>query len=248
MRFESNVTFDENPLNAARLYLALMAYPELGAGEEDQPGSEFTASLYHYGIWRHRRTFGLTKTREAMEDASFRPAEWHRFRRGLQRGLARVRRRIAVFYLLQRRMRIARGPNMGSGKTLADLRAHTPPWGKAMGDDVDLWRRRMSLNRTGLGGDDRRSKVQDIRRRAIGPSLPVIHMAYGLWVSSHEASREIADWKKRDQLLALYMNPQLWVFRAIEAAEKWRLGSDVEGFHAELRSHHMVELRTNADE
>jgi len=66
-------------------------------------------------------------------------------------------------------------------------------------------------------------------------------MAYGLSVIIPEVSEKIRGWSDRDPLLALFMNPEMWVNDAAKAAESWRQMS-LGGFHAELRPDQMVEL------
>jgi hypothetical protein len=58
------------------------------------------------------------------------------------------------------------------------------------------------------------------------------------------ASQHIQGWAERDPLTALLLNPELWVFDALESAIRFRDISAVRGFQGELSPLDMIELVT----
>lgn len=59
MAFEPIVEIPDNPFNAARIYLSVMAYPEQGAGQPGGLGVPFAEALWQYVIWDRRRAKGF---------------------------------------------------------------------------------------------------------------------------------------------------------------------------------------------
>ena len=240
--FEPLIAFPENPLDAARIYFAVMAYPELGAGQPGGAGVGFSASLLDYAMWAHRKGRGRREVRAASGNPIFRPPEWRSFSASMNRGLDRVRRRLVVLDLFQRRQLAALSRSGFRMQPLSEAARQMPSWGGVLNRDVKGWRKRAAINRTGIGGSNEVSEAKDFRRRVIRPSISVLHMAHGLWLVAPDVEAQVSRWSERDPLTAMYLNPDLWIDRAIEAAISWRSMSDHPGFHGELRAHHMIDL------
>ena len=89
--FEPELPFPDNPFNAARLFMAVMAYPERGAGQPpDGLGVRFTEALWNYHVWSGRRAKGLRYIREKFSDPNFQPPVHRDFVGTLERGTRRM--------------------------------------------------------------------------------------------------------------------------------------------------------------
>lgn len=241
--FELEVTFPENPLDIARMYFAVMAYPERGAGRAGGAGSEFASALVEFAAWAYRKEYGLRAT---ARDISFlngdNPPQWRDFEGALERGLRRIERRWVVLMMYNRRMLSGVGRSGDQRYTISSVAAATPKWGEILNRDVHGWAKRASLNQTGIGTpDDTAFKAKDFKRRTIRPSLPVLHLAHGLY-SVMPKAQKFPGWGQIHPLLALYISPDLWVYDALAAADNFRLLSAIPGFHAEITEADLIRL------
>ena len=98
--FEPEVVIPDNDFEAAVMYFAVMAYPELGAGQIGQPGSRFANALVNYSLWSAKQSRGLRWLRERRNDAAFTAPRKRDFEGLIQRGFRRVRRRTAAYSIL----------------------------------------------------------------------------------------------------------------------------------------------------
>jgi hypothetical protein len=97
--FEPEVELPDQPYEAAIVFLAVMAYPERGAGQLGAPGSDFAGALVSYMRWQARHHKGLAQFRREMNDPDYAPPQWAEFRGKMNRGLKRLRRRAACYSL-----------------------------------------------------------------------------------------------------------------------------------------------------
>lgn len=245
--FEPVVEFPEHSYDAAYIYLAVMAYPEPGAGEVGAPGQVFADALAKYQLWCMQKVKGLAFVRAARGDPKYVGPKKRDFGGALERGLRRIDRRMAAydFYGSQLITAFFRVRQLGAqaireGRTeeafhvnekggAAPARAElwekgTPSPHKMIRASGDHWPDRFALNETGPAADAKQ-KVKDVNRRGLSPSIPVLHMAHGLAEAAREVGPKIEGWNDRDSFLALLMNAELWIWDAIERAETWRLTS-----------------------
>jgi hypothetical protein len=245
--FEPEVELPLHPFQAAIVFLAVMAYPERGAGQPGAAGSEFAGSLVNYMRWAARKQKGLVQLRREFGDPNFQPPQWAQFKGKMNRGLKRIQRRAACYSLHGTRVISAFFEVRAmSAKAVAEGRREeeyekgqsgdfgvprSEIWQRAfrsprqiVSKDVDRWAERLGLNFTGSAADPNQ-KAKDLHRRAISQSLPVLHMAHALDTACREVGPSIGGWGKRDPALALLMNAEKWIDDAVNIAELWRLAS-----------------------
>lgn len=97
VEFEPLIRFPANPFDAARIYFAVMAYPERGAGQSGGLGLPFAEALWQYVIWDARKARGLASVRAKFHDRPFESPRKRDFEGALNRGLARLERRSAAY-------------------------------------------------------------------------------------------------------------------------------------------------------
>lgn len=245
--FEPEVELPDDPYNAAIIFFAVAAYPERGAGQLGAPGEQFATSLLNYMRWQARHHMGLAQFRKEMGNHKFSPPQWAEFRGRMNRGLKRLRRRAACYSLHGTRMfngffalaaicseaeaqgriedvyDMAPTGNFGVAKPGIWARAIRSARG-TVSHDVDRWARRFGLNVTGKSSDDKQ-KAKDLIRRAVKQSLPVLHFAHAIEEACNEVGPTIGGWGQRDPVLALLMNADKWIDKAVVTAERWRLTS-----------------------
>lgn len=98
--FEPQVLFPANAFDAARVFLAVLAYPERGAGQIGGLGILFTEAMWKYYVWTGRKAKGLRHVRERFCDTGFRPPVRREFEGTLERGIRRIGRRTAAYGLV----------------------------------------------------------------------------------------------------------------------------------------------------
>lgn len=267
--FESEVAFPEDPYAAACMYFGVMGYPELGAGQPGGRGSEFANCLRMFALWATKKSKGIHYLREAFSDPSYKPPQKREFGGPLERGIRRVYRRLAAYDLVgtqfvngffgacalgSRALDEERGDEafyrMSNGE-LGPLREElwrkaTPSPQQLLRRSSEYWSRKFALNSTGSSADQMQ-KAKDLNRRAFQTSIPVLHMAHGLSQTARDASTKIHGWGKRNPILALVLNAELWIWDAIKAAEKWRLISRCTPLDY-LQPDGMIELKLSANE
>lgn len=244
--FEQKVEMPANPFEAARLYLAVLAYPERGAGQPGGLGVPFAQALWQYVVWNRRRAKGLRDVRRLFGDPTFMPPRRRDFEGALNRGRNRVQRRAAAFDIVGNRMingflnagleagRLAAAGRAGeaferaSGSTYAPIKQdvwdrNTPTARRIVHRDLDRWSERFGLNDTGRPADAAQ-KGKDLIRRGYLQSRPVLHMAHGLNQILADRSSSLLGLEQADWLLVLLWNAEAWVWQAIEHAMTWRLG------------------------
>src|SRR3546814_16783854 len=91
--FEPKVEFPDNAFEAARMYLALMAYPELGEGQPGERGCRLTEAFWEYYMWNWRRVSGLREVSAALAAPRFKTPRQRRLERAGARGRRRIMRR-----------------------------------------------------------------------------------------------------------------------------------------------------------
>jgi len=247
--FEPEIAIPENDFEAAVIYFAVMAYPELGAGQIGQPGSKFANALVDYCLWSAKQSRGLGWLREKRNDESFTAPHKRDFEGLLQRGLRRLRRRSVAYSIFGSQLltgffevrRIgAEAIKIGQpedafvsieqgrfGPAKPDLwQSAMPSIRKVIRADEEKWADRLALNKTGRPSDPDQ-KVKDLYERAFLSSVPVLHMAHGLETILNETSRSISGWDNREPFSALLLNSEKWVWKALAEAERWRCASSM---------------------
>ncbi len=243
--FEPVVDIPTNPFDAARVYLAVLAYPERGAGQLGGLGISFGAALWQYVVWNARKAKGLRWVREKFRDPQLQPPRKRDFEGALNRGLRRIERRVAAFDIVGNQMlngflnaglKASRLTAAGKrdeayviqpGAKFAPIRLElweeaTPSARQIVRRNLDRWSDRFALNDTGRPADPEQ-KEKDIIRRGFLQSRPVLHMAHGLNRILDEIGPTLQGWDDWDWLLVLLWNPDAWVWQAIENAITWRL-------------------------
>lgn len=263
--FETEVVFPDNPYDAARMYFAVMAYPELGAGQPGGSGSEFTDILGKFQLWATKRAKGQAFLRSALGDQGFKAPQLREFRGGLERGRRRIFRRFAAYDVIGTQMingffrlaaltqtLVAEGRGEEAFHLTADGKVGVPQahlWKQAIpspqetiSSSLERWSDKFALNLTGKSAD-RQQKVKDLKRRAFDSSLPVLHMTHGVNHLAYKVSGHINGWNERDPILGLLLNAELWIWDAIDAAESWRLIADYVPGIDFLAANQMIQLK-----
>jgi hypothetical protein len=246
------------------MFFGVMGYPELDAGLPGGRGSEFAHALQKYQLWATKRAKGQSFLRETLQDPHFKAPRRREFEGALERGRRRIFRRMAAFDVVgtqlingffrvralasealregQPEKAFQMVPDANFGPVRSEL------WQKAMPSpqqllrgSPDRWAKKFALNATGEAADPRQ-KAKDLNRRAFETSIPVLHMAHGLNEAVAKVAGSINGWGKRDPILALVLNAELWLWDAVDAAETWRAMSDFTPMDY-LASDRMVELK-----
>lgn len=159
--YEAEVALPANPYGAAAMYLSALAYPDKGAGQPGGAGLAFSAALLGYLRFLYRKKHGLAAMRAAgMETVEFREVQGR-----LDRGLARVNQRMFVRELEAFR-----------------LLGRSPSFRRAISPSLPYWSRRLRLYLSRRSDDsDDEETIDNLRREAYSPSLPVLHMAQVLY-------------------------------------------------------------------
>src|SRR3546814_14580266 len=84
--FEAKVEFPDNGFEGVQMYLALMAYPELGEGQPGERGCRLTEAFWEYYMWNWRRVRGLREVRAALAAPRFNTPRQRRFEGAVERG------------------------------------------------------------------------------------------------------------------------------------------------------------------
>jgi hypothetical protein len=263
-QFEPAVTLPDNPYAAACMYFGVLAYPEAGAGLPGGRGSGFSLALQKYQLWATKRAKGQSFLRETLRDPHFKAPRHRDFEGALQRGRRRVYRRMAAFdifgtqlingffevrALASEALREGRGDeafhvtaDANFGPVRSELwRQATPSPQQLLRRNPDRWAEKFALNATGKAADAKQ-KAKDLNRRGFETSVPVLHMAHGLNEGVAKAGPSINGWGQRDPMLALLLNAELWLWHAVDAAQRWRAVADCTPGFDYLRSDRMIEL------
>lgn len=245
IEFETFVQFPETAFEAARLYLGLMAYPELGEGRPAARGSRFTTALWQYYMWQWRRARGLREVRDVLQDSRFKCPTLREFKGVVDRGRRRIMRRFAAFDIVgnqlingilnsgavARRMAEAgtdpyhRYPGAKFVPFRPEVMAEAMPSAREIiRSNPARWSERIDLKNP-IETADPVQKERDLVARGFMQSRPVIHLAHGLnqMLADHEA--EFYALGDADWVLVLLWNCELWVWEAITLAESWRQAS-----------------------
>jgi hypothetical protein len=244
LRFEPEIVSPDDPYEAAIIFFAVIAYPEEGAGAAGQPGSVFANALVSYCLWACSKARGLAFLREQRNDPAYRAPRKRDFQGSFDRGMRRIRRRIAAYDLFGTQLfhgffavralgakairegRAAEAFHLDStgsfGPAMGELWAQgTPSARRLIGRAERHWSDRFSVNVTGAPADPAQ-KTKDIHRRAFVPSIPVLHMVHAMNECARTAGPTINGWGKRDPVTALLLNFDKWIWDALEIAEQWR--------------------------
>lgn len=261
--FEARISFPANAFDAARMYLALMAYPEEGAGRPGERGCRLTEALWEYYVWNWRRARGLREVRETMGDSSFNAPRQRSFEGAIDRGRRRIMRRFAAFDIVGNQMvnamlnanraasRLAeagraddaflRAPNGGYSPLRPEIWANAMPSARrVIRSNLPRWSERFDLKETVVTADPEQ-KVRDLVARGFMQSRPVVHMAHGINQVLADHEDEFYAIGQADWLLVLLWNCETWVWEAIDHAERWRTITGWERMPM-LAPHLMVEL------
>ncbi|MES1973328.1 MAG: hypothetical protein V4472_12795 [Pseudomonadota bacterium] len=249
--FEPEIVFPDDPFEAAIIYLAVMAYPEQGAGQIGRPGSEFADALVKFTLWAARQGRGLRWMRDERRDPGFTAPRQRDFRGPFQRGMRRIDRRIAAYDVLGTRLlqgffgvwergtaAIREGraeqayhlhPEGGPSPARAELwDAAMPTSRRTIARAEPHWSARFGLNQTGPAAD-RASKSRDVYRRGFLPSVPVLHLVHGFTTCADKHGPSIRNWEHRDPITAMLLNFPLWIWEALDIAEQWQAVSGIAG-------------------
>jgi hypothetical protein len=264
IKFEPYVDFPEDSYAAARLYLALLAYPEKGQGLPGNVGSEFATALGSYAIWHRRKTFGLKQVRLDFNDENFEVPKKRDFAKAIERGRRRMHRRVMAHSIIGNQMingllnsiilasEIAKNEGVSAaykqipGSKLALIRdeivdATTPTVRQIIRRNFAKYTDGMSINTTGSTADINQ-KLKDTEARGFLQSRPVLHLVHGLNSILEKAERDFAGWNETDWLVILLIRSEEWVWEALERAIIWRSLSGSMRYDS-VKTEHMVELR-----
>lgn len=241
--FEVKVQFPANAFDAARMYLALMAYPEEGEGTRGQRGGRLTEALGEYYIWGWRQARGLREVRSKLAAPCFNTPRPRHFKGAVDRGRRRVMRRFAAYGIVGNQMINAmlqsneiarlmkergRDPFVRNSKGGYSL-LRSDIWDEAMPSvrhvirsDLPRWSERFDLKETVVSADPRQ-KERDLVARGFMQSRPVVHMAHGINEALANHEKDFSALGEADWMLVLLWNCEIWVWEAIEQAERWRM-------------------------
>lgn len=245
MQFEPEVTFPANPFSAARVFLGVLAYPEIGSGQPGSPGFKFANAMRLRMLWSKRKAVGLRQLRHDFGDQFYKPPELREFDGIYQRGVKRLKRRAAAYSMFGTRLLSGlQVESLGASETSTasplckddreipmlsplalkfDLqKAFGTSTERILSSDLDRWSRRLSLNHTGSSSDDKQ-KIKDLSRRAYRQSEPVLHLAHAFGEACRDTGPTLKGWGQGDFILVMLINSEKWVFEAIANAEQWRL-------------------------
>lgn len=261
--FEPEIILPDNPLDAARTFLGVLAYPERNAGQPGQLGSEFTAALWNYLVWNGRKEKGLQWIREKFGDEAFRPPQKREFEGALNRGFRRIKRRavanallgtqfIRGFFEVGRQVSrlVAEGradeAYVNPGAAVSSIHPtlweeNIPSVRSIIRSNLASWSNRFELNKTGVSASEEQ-RITDIYRRAYLPSRPVLHMAFAFDQVLSDIGPTLDGWDDWDYMLVLLWHPEKWIWQAIENANSWQAASKFH-FTPDLEPGHMVILR-----
>lgn len=261
--FERDVVFPSNPYEAAFVYCSVMAYPETGTGLPGGPGAEFASALAMFTLWATSKAKGLRFMREARSDPTYVAPKKREFQGTLDRGRRRIDRRLAAHDLFGSQLvtgffnvRLLGARAIKEGR--ANEAFHMHPSGGPSPAREELWAVAVPSTRSFIAGSaahwadkfalnttakpsDARQKAKDIKRRAFDPSIPVLHMAHALNQCAEKHGPQIPRWGKRDPILAMVLNAELWIWDALDIAESWRALPHFPGF-TYLQPERMVRL------
>lgn len=242
--FEPEIGFPDDPYHAAFRYLAVMAYPDRNAGRAGRPGIKFADALAKFSLWACSKARGLPYIREQLGDPHFVAPKKREFVGPFERGMRRIDRRIAAYDLIGTQMlqgffavRALGAKAVHEGRAADAFHLHpaggpsparaelwdqgTPTIRKILAGAPDHWAEKLKLNHTGSPAD-RAQKLKDDYARAFKPSVPVLHMVHGFTECAERIGPSIDGWGERDPLTAMLLNANLWIWDAIDLAERWR--------------------------
>lgn len=104
IEFEPKVEFPDSAFDAARMYLALMAYPAKGEGLPGERGCRLTEAFWEYYMWNWRRVRGLREVRGALGQPHFNTPRQRQFEGAIDRGRRRIMRRIGAYTIVGNQM------------------------------------------------------------------------------------------------------------------------------------------------
>lgn len=240
---EPLVDFADRPaFDKARLFFAVLAYPEKDAGIDPQgAGRRFAIALLDYYTWALRQQYGLSALRK--HGLVTRPQEdWART---LRRGGLRIRRRLqAQRFWSKRGVWISEHSGISSDllKTFNDQQLSIR---SAILRDIDHWHQALRLDRHRPNcASDREDLVSQIRS-AVNESKPVFHMAWQLsersWKQAIADDRSIPAAEKMSWRQAFLRSPE-WIEDMIHDAEAWRQAQSPLRPN-DLSAEDMIELR-----
>lgn len=261
--FEPEILFPENAFNAARIFLAVMAYPERGAGQPGGQGVSFVEALWSYPIWSATKVYGRKKIYQKLADKAAGVPRKRDFEGALNRGMRRIERRIGAYDIVgnqiingfingwleanrlvrdgRREEALVMSPNGERGFMRPELCVkHTPSPRKVVRNNLPRWSERFALNDTGAPSDANQ-KEKDIIRRGYIQSRPVLHMAHALNMIYTDTAPSFDGWGDYDPLLVLLWNCDAWVWDAIDHAIHWRAFSKLQT-GTELHPECMIKL------
>lgn len=242
--FEPEIIFPSDSYEAAFVFFGVMAYPELGTGGEGGAGSHYATALSQFCFWATSKAKGLSYIRSERKNPRFVAPQKRQFQGIIDRGRRRIDRRIAAFELFatqlvrgffrscaigQQALREGRTeeafhmhPNGGpSPLRLEIMKRGLPSVGQVLASDLEGWSDRFGLNLTGPAADPIQ-KVKDLKSRAFEPSIPVLHMVHAYNECARKVGPTIGGWEERDHMYAMLLNAELWIWDALEIAERWR--------------------------
>lgn len=230
------------PLDKARLFFAVLAYPELNAGAvAGSAGRRFAEALLEYFLWALRQQYGLA----ALRERGLKTAPQEDWARTLRRGGARIRRRLQVQrFWAKRGVWVSEHSGM-STPLLERLKGQRLSVRKALLRDPDHWHRAFRLDRHRNTRDEESDELISDLRAAINESKPVLHMAWQLkersFLQAAADTRPIPAVEKLSWRQAFLRSPE-WIEEAIGAAELWRRHQNPLRPN-DLASEELIELR-----
>lgn len=242
--FEPEVLFPSHPYEAAFVFFALMAYPAIGAGQEGREGSLYATALANFAFWKTSKVKGLRYLREQRNDPDFVAPHKRSFEGLINRGHARLERRLAAYdlygtILLQGffQSRAAGRQALREGRAEEAFHMHPaggpsplrkeivdrtmPAPGSVIRNNLGYWSNRLGLNMTGPSADPS-ERIKYLREHGFGASIPVLHMAHAFEECCREFGPSICGWEHRNPVEAMLMNADIWIWDALKIAEEWR--------------------------
>jgi hypothetical protein len=242
IEFEPKVAFPDNAFDAARMYLALMAYPGFGEGLPGSRGCRLTEALWEYYMWNWRQVRGLREVRKTLGQPHFNTPRQRQFEGTIDRGRRRIMRRIGAYTIVGNQMvnamlnanqiaynmkKAGEDPFVRRPNGFAELRPDiweraTPSAREVIRSNLPRWSERFDLKES-VTTADTAQKERDLVARGFMQSRPVVHMAHGLNEVLTNREKDFYAIGQADWVLVMLWNCELWVWDAIELAETWRI-------------------------
>jgi hypothetical protein len=263
--YEKEVIFPDQSTAAARVFLAVMAYPEIGAGQPDGAGFAFAQAQAELLLWSKRKAFGLRPLADELAVRDIAMPKRRDFAGRCSRGVNRLEVRVAALRLYRQQSLLTylamrkEAKNLtqtsgGNGPFWIDsetgfLNARTaaipdivPSTASIVRRNAQFWFKQLGQNLVGKPADVTQ-KAKDVIRRNFSVSKPVLHMAHALEHVCKDIAPSFAGWNSEDNLLVLLINAEKWIWDAIDTAEDYRKSTG-DSLHATISPDQLITLKS----